>query len=276
MTGGLPPRVVLTGCGHMGLAIAQGLLRSPDAPAVVAVERDAGRREVLADVAGLTVTDVLAPAPGDLVVLAVPPQDFDALADASRDVLHPGQPVLSVMAGVTAARIAQALGTDEVVRAIPNTPSEVFGGMSVWYALPAATAVVAQAEALLGTIGKALRVEREELVDDATAICGGGPAFVSYIVDAFCRFGEDRGFSPDESRFMAAQVFSGSAALIAGSSKPPMQLCREVMTAGGTTERGIAVFEAAELTATVSSALAASAGRSRELAGALAGAPPSA
>lgn len=273
MTVALPGRVVVVGCGHMGLAIAQGLLRSDDPPAVVAVERDAARREVLRDVPGLTVTDVFAPTAADLVVLAVPPQDFEAFAAEHASAFDRAQPTMSVMAGITAAGVAQALGTVEVVRVIPNTPSEVFGGMSVWYALPTASAVLGPAEALLLTIGKALRVHREEQVDDATAICGGGPAFVSYIVDAFCRFGEARGFSAHESRFMAAQVFSGSAALIADSAKPPMQLCREVMTAGGTTERGIAVFEAAELTATVSRALEASAGRSRELAGALAGAP---
>ena len=274
MTVSLPRRVVIVGCGHMGLAIAQGILRSVDPPAVVAVERDAARREVLRGVAGLTVTDVLEPRADDLVVLAVPPQDFDQLAAEHASAFAPAQPTMSVMAGITAARVAQALGTVEVVRVIPNTPSEVFGGMSVYYALPSASAVVAQAEALLLTIGRSLRVHREEQVDDATAICGGGPAFVSYIVDAFCRFGEARGFSASESRLMAAQVFSGSAALIAGSPKPPMQLCREVMTAGGTTERGIAVFEAAELSATARRALEASAGRSRELAGALAGAPP--
>jgi len=259
----------------MGLAIARGLLRAQDPPAVVAVERDAARREVLRDVAGLTVTDVLAPTADDFVVVAVPPQDFDQLAAEHASSFDPAQPTMSVMAGITAAQVSQALGTVEVVRVIPNTPSEVFGGMSVYYTLPSASAVVAPAEALLLTIGKSLRVHREEQVDDATAICGGGPAFVSYVADAFCRFGEARGFSAFESRLMAAQVLSGSAALIAGSAKPPMQLCREVMTAGGTTERGIAVFEGAELSTTVSRALEASAARSRELAGALVGAPAS-
>jgi pyrroline-5-carboxylate reductase len=65
---------------------------------------------------------------------------------------------------------------------------------------------------------------------------------------------------------MATQVFAGSASLISASEKPPMQLCREVMTPGGTTERGIAVFDTAQLQRTVVEALDASASRSRELA----------
>lgn len=260
----------------MGLAIAQGLLRSEDPPEVVAVERDAGRRELLGGVDGLTVTEVFAPAATDFVVLAIPPQDFAQFAAENGSAFDRTQATMSVMAGITAASIAEVLGTDELVRAIPNTPSEVFGGMTVYYALPSASSVVEATESVLRSIGKALRVQREELVDDATAICGGGPAIVSYIADAFCQFAESRGFSAVESRYMTAQVFTGSAALIAGSAKTPMQLCREVMTAGGTTERAIGVFDAAELKTTVSSALEASARRSRELAGLLADAVPSA
>ena len=263
-------RVVIVGCGHMGLAIASGLLRAPGCGEVVAVERDAGRREVLRGVEGLDVTGIFKPTFGDVIVLAVPPQDFAEFAAQSSNLFERSTPTMSVMAGITTASISEALGTTQVVRAIPNTPSEVFGGMSVFYALPSASAdVVTMVEALLDTIGRSLRVEREDLIDDATALCGGGPAFVSYIADAFCHFAQSRGFTTDESKDMAAQVLAGSAKLIAHSAKPPMQLCQEVMTAGGTTERGIAVFDAAGLKTTVQEALQASASRSRELAGLL-------
>jgi pyrroline-5-carboxylate reductase len=139
--------------------------------------------------------------------------------------------------------------------------------MSVYFADPAVSdSTVAQADELLRSIGKALRVSTEELVDDATAICGGGPAFVSYIVDAFCQFARSCGFTEAAAREMAAQVFGGTATLIATSGKPPMQLCREVMTPNGTTERGIAALDSAELKGALLAALTASAQRSRELA----------
>ena len=260
-------RIVIVGCGHMGLAIAQGLLGSEDAGPVVAVDRDAERRELLRGVEGLVVSDVLELEDDDVVVLAVPPQDFAELAETQGHTFSATTPTVSVMAGITAADIAQSLGTDEVVRAIPNTPSEVFEGMTVYFAMPSVSPTTVQrAEALLGSIGRTLRVAREDLVDDATAICGGGPAFVSYIVDAFCQFATSCGFTEAEAKDMATQVFAGSASLISSSEKPAMQLCREVMTPGGTTERGIAVFDRALLKATVVEALGASASRSRELA----------
>lgn len=267
-------RVIVVGCGHMGLAIVRGLIGSGQGQQLTGVEVSAARRAELAGIDGIHLEADLRIAAGDTVVLAVPPQVFGDFAVTERHRFAPDTPVISVMAGLTAGRIAAALGTGQVVRAIPNTPSEVFEGMSVYYAGPqVAPATVERAERLLRSIGKVLRVDTETQVDDATALCGGGPAFVSYIVDAFCQFGAERGFTEAASREMAVQVFGGTAALIADSGKPPMQLCREVMTPNGTTERGIAAFDAAGLKASVLAALAASAHRSRELASVLSAVP---
>jgi pyrroline-5-carboxylate reductase len=230
------------------------------------VETSPERRDLLAQLDGFSISPRLQLQGGDFVILAIPPQVFGDFAKSVRGQFAPGTPVLSVMAGLTAASIAEALGTEQVVRSIPNTPSEVFEGMSVYYADAAVTdETIAKAEALLGSIGELLRVDAETLVDDATAICGGGPAFASYIMDAFCQFAASRGFTEAAGRQMAAQVFGGTATLISRSAKPPMQLCREVMTPNGTTERGIAAFDAARLKESVFTALTASAERSREL-----------
>lgn len=263
-------RLVIVGCGHMGLAIVQGLLGAPRDREIAVVESSPERRELLSKLDGFSISSELEIEQNDFVVIAVPPQVFGDFAEAERIQFAQDTPVLSVMAGLTAASIAKALGTSQVVRAIPNTPSEVFEGMSVYYADSAVSeATIAQADALLKSIGRALRVDVESLVDDATAICGGGPAFVSYIVDAFCQFAASRGFTDAAGREMAAQVFGGTATLISRSAKPPMQLCHEVMTPNGTTERGIAAFDAAKLKDSVFAALTASAERSRELASAM-------
>jgi pyrroline-5-carboxylate reductase len=261
------PRVVVVGCGHMGLAIVRGLVGRSPAREVLAVETRPERRDHLAQFDGFALADELSIAAGDLVVLAIPPQQFEAFAREQRHRFAVDTPVVSVMAGLPAATIAEALGTTQVVRSIPNTPSEVFQGMTVYFAgAGVSEQTVAQGELLLCAVGKVLRVDSEALIDDATAFCGGGPAFVSYIVDAFCRFAVERGFTEPQGRSMAVQVFAGTAALIAHNSKPPLQLCEEVMTPNGTTERGIAVFTEVAVRNTIIAALTASADRSRELA----------
>ena len=56
----------------------------------------------------------------DTVIVAVKPQQFAALA---RSVTAPleGKFVVTVMAGVTLAAVAQALGATAVVRCMPNS-----------------------------------------------------------------------------------------------------------------------------------------------------------
>src|SRR3970040_1983795 len=57
-----------------------------------------------------------------------------------RPHLRPGQLVLSVLAGATTRALTSALGHDQVVRSMPNTPARLGKGMTVWYATPEVTA----------------------------------------------------------------------------------------------------------------------------------------
>ncbi len=267
------PKIIIIGGGHMGLAITRGLVRANAPAEITVVDTDPDRRALLQEDSGFRTTDTLSLDDADLVVLAVPPQLFAEFAASARGKFQLNTPVLSVMAGLTAQFIAQELGTSQVVRSIPNTPSEVFYGMSVYYAPESVQGpTIAATQLLLSGIGQAVRVQAEELIDDATALCGGGPAFVSYIADSFCQFATSRGFTEQDALLMTTQVLRGTAELIAASGRPPMQLCQEVMTPQGTTERGIATFEEHQLKKSLAAALTASANRSRELA-ALSGAP---
>lgn len=261
-----PYRNVVIGAGHMGLAIIRGLLRSDDASSILIVERDAARRAALLQQHGLAAVSSLDAAPGDLLVLAIPPQAFSEFAAAEAARLPREMAVVSVMAGITVDTIEGLLGTHQVVRTIPNTPAEIAQGVTVYYAPPAVScATLARAEHVLAAIGTSLRVDDEGMIDAATALCGGGPAFVSYIADAFCEYAQAERFSPHDALRLAAEVFRGTAELIAVSGRSPRALCREVMTPSGTTERGIARFEAGSVKTIVIEALAAATARSREL-----------
>jgi len=118
---------------------------------------------------------------------------------------------------------------------------------------------------LLGVIGHFVAVDNEELIDTATALCGGGPAFFAYFADCMRQQAESAGFGRADASAIVIQLLRGTAILMSESGKSAMQLCREVMTPGGTTERGIDVFEERKLRSIVEDALSRSAQRSREL-----------
>jgi pyrroline-5-carboxylate reductase len=259
-------KVVMLGAGHMGSAMIAGMLADRDIQVRVVDPDPSKLGPHLAK--GVSASVGLGNlAPDETIVLAMPPQAFPAFAAhlPFGEAGHPGG-IISVMAGVRIATIQAQLRSALVVRAIPNTPSEVFEGMTAFCAAPGIPhELIERTAQILGSIGETLQVESEDLIDPATALCGGGPAFVAYFADALQQFAIGAGFSEGQSRLMATQVLRGTAVLLEKSGRPARQLCQEVMTPNGTTERGIRFFEHAGLARTVNDALLASSDRSREL-----------
>jgi pyrroline-5-carboxylate reductase len=257
--------LVLFGAGHMGSAIARGMLRTGTADLRIIDPNPSALQEFRA--LGIR-TDTACPdlAPNDVLMLAIPPQAFGAFSSDTPSARHHRGLVISVMAGVRIGSIQQMLGAPNVVRSIPNTPSEVFEGMSVYCRSPSVDEELARrARNILESFGRAVEVNDEALMDPATALCGGGPAFVAYFADALQEFGTKAGLSKDAALAIVIQLLRGTSALLEGTGKPAMQLCREVMTPSGTTERGIWHLDEEGLGRTVLDALSKSSARSREL-----------
>ena len=263
-------RVVVIGAGHMGTAIIAGLQEKDAELRVDVVEIAAPRVRLIGERFGITARSRYEARPGDTVILAVQPQQFEGFAAASPDGVFAseGALLISVMAGVGIASMTSLLGTPKVIRAIPNTPSEVSQGMTVMCCAPAVTEVEAErAEYLLSAVGRVLTVADEALIDDATALCGGGPAFVAYLADGLADFAVKAGFDPAQARLMACQVLRGTADLMESTGREAEELCREVMTPGGTTEQGVFHLRERGVRDALVEALRRSANRSRELGG---------
>lgn len=257
--------LVLFGAGHMGSAIVRGMLRS-GVKNLRIIDPDASRLEEFSRL-GLSVdTRCTSVSADDALMLAMPPQAFAAFAAETLCVhCHRGL-VISVMAGIRIESIQRMLRVEHVVRAIPNTPSEVFEGMTAYCrSSTVKEELVEYARSILESFGRSVEVHQESLIDPATALCGGGPAFVAYFADALLQFGVKSGITDETARAITIQLLWGTAELLSVSHKSPIQLCREVMTPGGTTERGIWHFDTSALTRTVVDALDKSSSRSREL-----------
>lgn len=175
-----PARVLLVGCGNMGIALLRGWLNGGiPAEALDVIEpgdQAAARvRElgVRVHAGAQTLAAGLAP---DAVVLAVKPQVMDEVVPAY--AAHAGDAVyLSIAAGRTIAGFERLLGQEAaIVRAMPNTPGAIGRGITV--ACPnARTGAAARAlcDQLLRAVGAVAWVEDETLMDAVTAVSGSGP-----------------------------------------------------------------------------------------------------
>jgi pyrroline-5-carboxylate reductase len=261
-------KVSFIGGGNMAAAIIGGLIASGTQPTdIEVVEINAEARVQLSARFGVvTHTDLSQARLHGLIVLAVKPQTLPDVAAALSARLA-GQLVVSIAAGVRVADLARWLGGhNRIVRAMPNTPALVQAGVAGLYAAPAVGQDArSQAEAVLRAVGGVVWVDDEPQLDAVTAVSGSGPAYVFYFIESLEAAGVAQGLAPETARQLALQTFFGAAKLALESGEEPGVLRQRVTSRGGTTERGIAVLEAAAVNLAISQAVEAASRRSAEL-----------
>jgi len=261
------PRLVFIGGGNMASAIAQGLLRAGWPPSFLwVVEPDAAARARWAEWGVVALAEADASLSQAQVALwAVKPQVMpDATARAGRHVpqaLH-----ISVAAGVTTVSLQQWLHSDQVVRAMPNTPALIGQGISGVYACPA----VGQSQRewvqhILQPTGEMVWIESEDLLDAVTAVSGSGPAYAFYLIEAMAEAGTRLGLPGQVAQRLATATVAGAGALALASEESAPTLRARVTSKGGTTHAAMTRMEADGVGQALSKAVAAAHARAQEL-----------
>lgn len=264
------------GAGNM----AEAILRAALAKGVLEPERVAAfdpspdRRRILAElgVAILEDNDSVA-TQSEQLLLAIKPQALAQVAPTLTGLIQPSQVIISILAGVSTARLARAIAGDSddaqslrVIRVMPNTPMMVGQGMSAIALGPGAQAGdEALAMRLFSAGGRVIRVD-ESLMDAVTAVSGSGPAYVFYLAEAMERAAGELGLA-EHARLLVSQTLLGAAMLLNESGQPPAELRRRVTSPGGTTEAAIKHLDASRAQQIIVEAIHAACRRSLELGG---------
>ena len=263
-------RIVFIGAGSMAEALVKGLCAAGVPPAHLMVTDVRAERlayfQSTFGVAG-TADNAAAVLGADAAVLAVKPQQFGDILPALREAATHAL-FISIAAGVTTARIEQALGgSARVVRVMPNTPALVGAGVSALCAGAAASAGDLDfADALLRAVGSTVRVPEAQM-DAVTAVSGSGPAYIFRVMEAMEAAALELGLAPPVARELVLATVAGAGQLAVQSGRPPAALREQVTSKGGTTEAALKVLEARDLSGAFSEAMQAAAQRARELAG---------
>ena len=260
--------IAFIGGGNMASALIGGLLRRGlRASQIKVVEPFAEARERLA--AQFKVLAQASSGPqlrgSDLVVWAVKPQTFrEAAAQTApytAESLH-----LSVAAGIRSDSIARWLGSERVVRCMPNQPALIGQGITGLFARAGVGAKDrALAEQVLQPSGELLWVPEESMLDAVTALSGSGPAYVFYFLEAMMQAGQDMGLNAQQARQLAIATFAGAAALAQASDEPPSLLRERVTSKGGTTHAAITSMEADQVKEALVRAMQAARKRAAEM-----------
>jgi pyrroline-5-carboxylate reductase len=183
-----------------------------------------------------------------------------------RGRIEPDQVVVSIVAGATIRSLVTGLGHQAVVRAMPNTPSQIRRGMTVWFASPACTARQRDlARAVVGALGAERRVEDEDFVAMATALSGTGPTYLFAVMEALVDAGVHLGFPRELAHDLVGETLVGSAEYAMRSGLHPAQLRNAVTSPGGTSAAAIYELEKGRIRTIFSDAVWAAYRRTVEL-----------
>jgi len=201
----------------------------------------------------------------NLIVLAVKPQQLHELAIQIAPMLS-GQLLISIAAGIRTHDLARWLGSENIVRAMPNTPALIRRGITGLYPMPAVSAAHHHdAQTIMTAVGSTLWLESETMMDAVTAVSGSGPAYVFYFIEAMQQAALELGFNQQDARRLVLDTFRGASKLAEESTDDASLLRARVTSKNGTTERAILSMENNQVKQHIIKAIYAAAARSAEM-----------
>lgn len=260
------------GAGNMGRSLAGGLLKSGwNRRKLILADPVPEQREAVERLLGVNVylqnEDVAERA--DVLVLAVKPQVIKPVCEGLAAAVQQKRPLLvSIAAGVRIADLERWLGGNlSLVRVMPNTPALVGSGASGMFANPRVSHPQRDlAESILRTVGVAVWLPSEDLLDVVTALSGSGPAYFFLVMEVLERAAIEQGLDLATARLLTLETAFGAAKMALEGGTEPAELRRRVTSPGGTTERAITALQEGGAERLFADAIEAATLRSRELA----------
>ncbi|ESS30964.1 pyrroline-5-carboxylate reductase, partial [Toxoplasma gondii VEG] len=252
MTETLDKKIAFIGAGVMAFALAKGFVDSERVKKeqVYMLVRNETKRSLVEDLGYKSFQNIAGLADVDIVVISVKPQDaVQVLCDIRMVVDKEKHLLISICAGLSLDTLARALDPSalnrRICRVMPNTPSQVARGVSVFALGEGCTDEDrVTVESLMTAVGSCYRVQ-EKHIAAAGAISGSGPAFIFTLLEALSDAGVKNGLPRKLAQDLALDMVEGSAALarVEFGRRHFAELKDQVTSPGGTTIAGIAALE---------------------------------
>lgn len=268
MTSAVNSNICFIGGGNMAQALIGGLISRGLPPTRITVSDPVEQIRQLLQEKEVHVTqdNVASIKNADVVVLAVKPQVLATVLRPLKGLLS-DKLVISIIAGAEIQTISNLIDSNRIVRVMPNTPALVQTGAHGIYA----NDVVGSSDReltsqILAATGLTIWVNSEAQIDAVTAVSGSGPAYFFYLMESMIRAGKNLGLDEKVATALTLQTALGAAQMAITSSNTPSELRKNVTSPNGTTQAALEVFDRAQISQNIQSALAAAQKRSQELA----------
>ena len=237
-------RIAIIGCGNIGNAIAQGLIKSKKyVPENIILTRRSAKHLHNFQGQGFTVStdNCTAVTRSEIVILAITPSQIVNVLKEINSSLSNKQLLISVVSGVSINEMNQHLNSKMgIVRAMPNTAATLCE--SITCLATENDSKLLKAEKLFNHIGQTLKIDESQMAS-ATALGACGVAFFLRAIRAASQGGIEIGFHSDEAFTIAAQTARGAATLLLDHDSHPEAEIDKVTTPQGATIAGLNEME---------------------------------
>lgn len=265
--------IAFIGAGNMTQSIVGGMCKSGyPANNVWVSNPSAGKLEKMKSELGVNTShdnlEVVNAA--DVVVLSVKPQLMaDVCAHLKENISNLADKlIITIAAGIRMPKYRQYLGDDiTIIRVMPNTPSLVGQGMSGLVAEDnVSNTDKSYVTEVFNGVGDTLWVADEDQLDILGAVAGSGPAYFFEFMDSLAKGAVELGFDPEKARAMVQQTCLGAAQMAKESDLSLEDLRKQVTSKGGSTAKGVEVYQERDLHGISADAVKAAVKRNQEMA----------
>jgi pyrroline-5-carboxylate reductase len=240
-------KLVIIGAGNIGMAIANGLLKAKRFPKeqIILSDKNKSALEMYARAHfHISENNIQAVKEGQIILIAVQPQQIKTVLNEIGPVLNPGKHILiSVVAGISISEIIMHIGRKiPIVRAIPNIAIAIQESMTCLSVSNGDNKALAKAKSIFNAVGEVLVVDEEKMIP-ATALGACGIAFFLRVIRAASQGGIEIGFHSHEAIKIASQTAKGAAELLLETGNHPEQEIDKVTTPRGCTISGLNQME---------------------------------
>ena len=260
-------RLGIIGCGNMGSAIAKGVISEKILPfnniyvsdSYVAKTKELNKRFGIR----LGTNEEIAKK-CEIIIIAVKPQDFKALASSISELLSKSTHIVSIMAGVSVKKIETLIGKKvAITRAMPNLAA--LAGKSITCLCHGKyVRTKTSIQKIFSSIGEVLEVD-EKHMDAITAVSGSGPAYLFYLAECLRDAAIKVGLKKEDASKLADQTLIGSGALLDLLKTSPEALRAQITSKKGTTEAALRILKNSNFKESIEKAVKAAKQRAAEL-----------
>ncbi len=268
-----PRKIAFIGAGNMTQSIVGGMVHSGYPADLIYVSNPSpGKLEAISSKLGVHTSQDNAEVAkaADVVVLAVKPQLMADVCDALRKAVPAisDKLIVTIAAGIRMPKYRTYLGDDiRIIRVMPNTPSLVGKGMSGLVADDRADESDREfIRSAFDGVGATLWVNNEDELDILGAVAGSGPAYFFEFMASLQKAAVILGFDRDKARQMVQQTALGAAEMAINSDLELEDLRKQVTSKGGSTAKGIEVYQGADINDISEQAVKAAVKRNQEMA----------